>query len=401
MQSPLMNEKGSAFAKALDEASGQSGSKDAAAKLAAIADGEADQDGTEPSAEQSLVAAMYAFPPQPLMQNAEQKAAEPMKAAAFQSDIQPAGLFAGQGQQTAGTNVQATLAAEAGAAQDGEMAGGILTDAQSKLAGGTQDAAGEKPVQPFSAALGAKQKQAETPAVNAAIGQGPGGKESEASGVGGAAGQAGEHGDSFRQALSGANTLGGAPAQKDEKANEAHAGATLTAAAIAQRAEHMQQAQDVQAAQGAAPEPTAREEHAALQVARATTAAIKRGVTEYKLRLRPEGLGQVEVTVSAKGSELTLSMKTDSEAAKGLILGHADELRTELRAQNYQINDLTVEVGMEGQGGGEFFASGQQAQQAFEYIRTTQDQPADDMQTMPNQRPQPAVPRNSTISYRV
>jgi len=188
--------------------------------------------------------------------------------------------------------------------------------------------------------------------------------------------------------------------EKDE--NETSFAVPITATAIAQRAEHMQQAQDAQAAQGAAPDPAAREEHAALQVARATVSAIKRGASEYKPRLRPEGLGQVEVTVSTKGSEISLSMTTDNEAAKGLILGHADELRAELRAQNFQINGLTVEVSMDNPGGGEF-SSFHQSHGSFEQGHMALEQPHThqaELNTTSTGTQKP-VPRSSTINYRI
>ncbi len=169
------------------------------------------------------------------------------------------------------------------------------------------------------------------------------------------------------------------------------------AAAKALRAESMQAAPDM------APENTVREENVAMQVARASIRALGRGATEYRIRLSPEGLGEVEVTVVAKGKAVSLSMRTDNEAARGLILGHADELRAELGQQSYQVEGLSVEVGMNSGNGAGFFAHRDHADPAHGQRRTMMDQEPSTAQAAqgPQMKRRQPMPRSGTINYRV
>ncbi len=193
-----------------------------------------------------------------------------------------------------------------------------------------------------------------------------------------------------------------APANAQGREKEKTLRAPVAAVTAAFQAEKAVHTESMAATQDMAPENATREENAAMQVARASVHALKRGMTEYRVRLKPEGLGEVEVTVVTKGRAVSLSMRTDNEAARGLILGHADELRAELSAQEYQVNGLTVEVGMDNGSGAGFFASGEHAEPSFGQERAMKEQSA---------VPSPAaghtaeairyMPRNSTINYRI
>ena len=419
-------ESNAAFATVLEEASGQNGQDlplEALAQPAEPAAEGIDREETQPSAELSLAAAMFVIPLQPLIQNVEQ-APPAQKAVAVQGSIQQAGQYTGQGQQVDRTLIEArpemetaamesadaespamkTAKTQASVLEGAKVPSETMTNVQSRPAADRQTEAKQKQVELLSdrsEVKEIKQKLEDTPVIDSVSPQNIAERDAQVSGKGEAAGQLGEGVDPVRRA--GAGQIHAPAARKTEKARTAYPEAPIAASVAVKGAAFIQQAQDAQAVQSAASETAVREEPPALQVAKATMAALKRGATEYKLRLKPEGLGQVDVTVSAKGSEITLSMKTDNEAAKGLILGHADELRTELRAQNYQINGLTVEVGMDNQGGSESFASGQHAQQAFERGRTTAEQPYTqpaETQAPLQQRPQPA-PRSGTINYRI
>jgi hypothetical protein len=172
---------------------------------------------------------------------------------------------------------------------------------------------------------------------------------------------------------------------------------------MAYKAEQTLHAEGAQPARDAAQENTVREESAAMQVARAAVHALRRGMTEYRVRLSPEGLGEVEVTVVTKGKAVSLSMRTDNEMARGLILDHADELRTELSQQNYQVSGFSVEVGMNSGNGTGFFASREHTGPAFDTGRMIQDNEADgaaaDREPRVDRRL--ILPRSSTISYRI
>ena len=143
-------------------------------------------------------------------------------------------------------------------------------------------------------------------------------------------------------------------------------------------------------------------ENPAVQVAKASVASLKRGEMEYRVKLSPEGLGNVEVTVVAKGSELSMSMRTDNEAAQSLILGHADELRAELSAQNYQVSSLSVGVDLGGQSNSGFYSFSDQSNNTNTQGRLYREDavvsgPELHVSTMQRQ----PAPRHSTINYRV
>ncbi len=171
----------------------------------------------------------------------------------------------------------------------------------------------------------------------------------------------------------------------------------------AYRTEQAIHTESMQSTPEMAPENTSREDNVAMQLARSSVRALKRGMAEYRVRLSPEGLGEVEVTVITKGKAVSLSLRTDNEVARGLILDHADELRAELDKQNYQVNGLSVEVGMDSGNGAGFFASREHTAPVFEPDHMASRQEAALLPAANGQQADPRMimPRSSTINYRV
>ncbi len=192
-----------------------------------------------------------------------------------------------------------------------------------------------------------------------------------------------------------------AASEKPDRDKEKPVQMPVAAMAAARGAAHAVHAQSAQEVQAAAPDRDVREENAALQVARASIRALRRGATEYRVKLNPEGLGEVEVTVVTKGKAVALSMRTDNVAARSLILNHADELRAELTQQNYQVSGLSVEVGMDTQGGAGFFAPGEHPEHAYDAGYNAEREAAVPQDRGSQQEPRMILPRSSTISYRI
>ncbi|MGJ4850825.1 flagellar hook-length control protein FliK [Bacillota bacterium Meth-B3] len=142
-------------------------------------------------------------------------------------------------------------------------------------------------------------------------------------------------------------------AQRDEEVPQA--GRALPASGRAEP--------DVAQAARAAPAQGARaaaEPDAAAQVARSIPSALRRGETQYRLRLRPEGLGEVEVSISARERTLGLTIRTANEDARALIASQLGELRRELVASNYELGNVNIEVSANGQNGAAFSAFAEQ-----------------------------------------
>jgi len=138
----LAAENGSSFAVALDEASGAD-AQNSTPVLLAVAAGEENQDEKRPNAALTLVAAMLAFSPQPMMQGTAQ-AAEAQNAAAVQSGVQRAGF--NEGQQVAGASVLVSPETRAGAVENEDALSAIMTDAQDILANEDQAPVYQKPI---------------------------------------------------------------------------------------------------------------------------------------------------------------------------------------------------------------------------------------------------------------
>jgi hypothetical protein len=107
------------------------------------------------------------------------------------------------------------------------------------------------------------------------------------------------------------------------------------------------------------------------------------------------------VKVISSESTVSFAIRTDNDTAKGLILGHADELKAELNAQNYQVGGLSVEVGTDSKGGTAF-----SFQEPADHAPGQHNgSPGENSTAQAALNPQTAagkyVPRNSTISYRI
>lgn len=173
--------------------------------------------------------------------------------------------------------------------------------------------------------------------------------------------------------------------------------------ALTHRPEQLHRTEGAQAAAQAQPTPPPAEESAARQVGKATLRAMGDGVSEYRLHLHPEGLGRVEVTLTAEHKTISLSMRTDNEAARALILDHAGELRAEMNSQDYQLGGLSVQVGAGSQGGAGFTASfGEQAGQGMAPSRLPNERGAQPAQAETvSQAAQRRYVPNSVINYRI
>ena len=112
------------------------------------------------------------------------------------------------------------------------------------------------------------------------------------------------------------------------------------------------------------------------QLGRAALNAARRGETRFHLKLRPEGVGEVAVTISAKDNDLRLSIRTGSESTRELILSQIDGLKQELTQGGYHLEGFSVDVsgGQSGQGG-----------QSFAFRQDPGSQP----ERQPDARPQP------------
>lgn len=66
------------------------------------------------------------------------------------------------------------------------------------------------------------------------------------------------------------------------------------------------------------------------------------GNADFKMKLYPEGLGEISVTVSCQENKLSLEIITDNPLTQHLIQGQADELKAALLSKNYEIPSLLV-----------------------------------------------------------
>jgi flagellar hook-length control protein FliK len=112
--------------------------------------------------------------------------------------------------------------------------------------------------------------------------------------------------------------------------------------------------------------PSPREVDTAAQLFRATTSALSRGETSYRLKLRPEGLGEVTVAISTRDRELHLTIRTQSESTREIILNQIGALKLELASSDYHLSGFSVDVSGGGAGGETFsaFQGGQERRSA-------------------------------------
>jgi hypothetical protein len=81
------------------------------------------------------------------------------------------------------------------------------------------------------------------------------------------------------------------------------------------------------------------------RTADALQAAPPRDGSRIRLSLRPAHLGDLWIDLSVSGSRVRGRIRTETEAARGLILAHLDDLRRELERRGLRIIRLEVDVG--------------------------------------------------------
>lgn len=135
----------------------------------------------------------------------------------------------------------------------------------------------------------------------------------------------------------------------DEKPRTGDVSGAEAVAAPAQQNGEAREAARAQSAAGA--QSAERTESASAQLAHSTTRALARGENTFQLRLRPEGMGEVSVTIHAREHDLSLSIRASSETTRTLILSQIDDLRSGLATGDYRLGALNVEVNANGYGG--------------------------------------------------
>jgi flagellar hook-length control protein FliK len=143
------------------------------------------------------------------------------------------------------------------------------------------------------------------------------------------------------------------------------AGDVLAAGAAAAPVQQNGEAREAASAEQAAGTRQAeRPESASAQLVHSTARALARGENTFKLRLRPEGMGEVSVTIHARERDLSLSIRASSETTRTLILSQIDDLRSGLSTGDYRLGELSVEVNANGYGGAGSSAASQEQEDA-------------------------------------
>jgi len=80
------------------------------------------------------------------------------------------------------------------------------------------------------------------------------------------------------------------------------------------------------------------------RISEAGHAAKVRGASSLRLTLRPAHLGSVSIELSMRGSQLRGKIRTETRAARDLILSEMDRLRKALEERGLRVGDLDVQV---------------------------------------------------------
>ncbi len=102
-------------------------------------------------------------------------------------------------------------------------------------------------------------------------------------------------------------------------------------------------AADEQSAQGdgkAAQSP----QTAIAQVTQKISQAIGEGRSSFKMKLNPEGLGQVDVTLTCEKGKISLEILASVFSTKQLLEGQASELKAALGAKNFELTRMDVQA---------------------------------------------------------
>ena len=88
--------------------------------------------------------------------------------------------------------------------------------------------------------------------------------------------------------------------------------------------------------------PVFRETKAYLQIEEKIAGQIQEGNTTFKLKLYPEGLGEVTVNLTCHGGKLAVDIVAGSSATQRLLEGQAGDLKSALETKNYEITEFDV-----------------------------------------------------------
>ncbi|MBF0111673.1 MAG: flagellar hook-length control protein FliK [Desulfamplus sp.] len=81
------------------------------------------------------------------------------------------------------------------------------------------------------------------------------------------------------------------------------------------------------------------------QVVRSINRSISSGENEIRLQLRPAELGRIFMTIETQGDVLKVNIVTENQAAKDILTGHAEELKSSLSNNGINIESFNVEMG--------------------------------------------------------
>lgn len=84
------------------------------------------------------------------------------------------------------------------------------------------------------------------------------------------------------------------------------------------------------------------------QIVRSVKENLLQGRNEFTFRLKPRSLGEVTITLSLKEEKIEMSIKSETQSTKELILGRLGELRSELEASGYAVDSFNVETRAQG-----------------------------------------------------
>jgi flagellar hook-length control protein FliK len=84
------------------------------------------------------------------------------------------------------------------------------------------------------------------------------------------------------------------------------------------------------------------------QVSENLNAAIKSGITEVRIQLRPETLGEVQLKIRVEGDIVTARIQVESQQVKHIVESNLQNLKDSLSQQHLQAGSLEVSVGNHG-----------------------------------------------------
>lgn len=82
-----------------------------------------------------------------------------------------------------------------------------------------------------------------------------------------------------------------------------------------------------------------------MQLADKTLEALNQNKSSFKMKLRPEGLGEITVDITFDNGKLNLKIRTEFEATKSLLESQLHFLQTELKSNDYPVNNLDITNG--------------------------------------------------------